>query len=140
MNFTKINLEFFADKKDILIKNIFGNLEDIKISNGDLKINLDNGIKLNSSFNSKLNYKENLFEKYAQYFKKYRFVENIQSIKLNFNNNFSINLDNTYKVIDYNIKLNGKIEKANFQISPEIKSKFISNQLKEVYFSDLEIF
>ena len=139
LNFTKINLEFFADKKDILIKNIFGNLEDIKISNGDLKINLDNGIKLNSSFNSKLNYKENLFEKYAQYFKKYRFVENIQSIKLNFNNNFSINLDNTYKVIDYNIKLNGKIEKANFQISPEIKTKFISNQLKEVYFSDLEI-
>ena len=139
-NFTKINLEFFADKKDVLIKNIFGNLEDIKISNGDLKINLDNGIKLNSSFNSKLNYKENLFEKYAQYLKKYRFVENIQSIKLNFNNNFSINLDNTYKVIDYNIKLNGKIEKANFQISPEIKSKFISNQLKEVYFSDLEIF
>ena len=36
----KINLGFFADQNDILIKNIFGYLEDIKISEGDIKLNL----------------------------------------------------------------------------------------------------
>ena len=34
--FTQTNLNFFADKNDILIKNVFGNLADIKISDGDI--------------------------------------------------------------------------------------------------------
>ena len=48
--FTNTNLGFFADKNDILIKNIFGDLNDLKISDGDIKINLENGIKINSNF------------------------------------------------------------------------------------------
>ena len=44
------NLSFFADKEDILIKNIFGKIDNIKINNGDIKLNLENGIKLNSNF------------------------------------------------------------------------------------------
>ena len=60
---TKISLNFFADKNDILIKNVFGNIEDIKISDGDIKLNLENGIKLNSNFNSKLNFDGKLVKK-----------------------------------------------------------------------------
>ena len=41
---------FFADKNDILIKNVFGELEDIKISNGDIKLNIENGIKIKLKF------------------------------------------------------------------------------------------
>ena len=37
---TETNFSFFADKTDILIKNIFGSLEGIKISDGDVKLNL----------------------------------------------------------------------------------------------------
>ena len=42
-----MNLSFFADKNDILIKSIYGNLEDLVILDGDVKLNLENGIKLN---------------------------------------------------------------------------------------------
>ena len=42
---SKTNLDFFADKNDILIKNIYGNVADIKVSDGDIKINLEKGIK-----------------------------------------------------------------------------------------------
>ena len=56
--FTQTNLSFFADKNDILIKNIFGNLADVKISDGDIQLNLENGIKLSSNFNSKFNLDE----------------------------------------------------------------------------------
>ena len=55
LNFKNSNLKFFADKKDILIKNIFGDVENIKILDGDIKINLDNGIKINSNFDSRSN-------------------------------------------------------------------------------------
>ena len=54
INLTKTNLDFFADKNDILIKNIFGNLEVIKITDGDIKLNLENGINISSNFNSKV--------------------------------------------------------------------------------------
>jgi len=35
--FKEGRLNFFADKNDVLIKNIFGTLEGVKISNGDIK-------------------------------------------------------------------------------------------------------
>ena len=63
LNLTKVNLGFFADRNDILIKNIFGLLGDIKISEGDIKLNLEDGIKLNSNFNSKLSFDESLVKK-----------------------------------------------------------------------------
>ena len=34
----KTNFSFFADKKDILLKNIYGKLQDIHISDGDIKL------------------------------------------------------------------------------------------------------
>ena len=55
INLNRTNLSFFADKNDILIKNIFGNFNEIKISEGDIKLNFDSGIKLSSNFNSKIN-------------------------------------------------------------------------------------
>ena len=84
VSLTKTNLNFFADKKDILIKNISGNLEEIKISDGDIKLNLDDGIKLNSNFNSEIKLKEKLFEKYSKLFNKFELTNNVENIYGNF--------------------------------------------------------
>ena len=46
----KTNFTFFADKTDMLIKNIFGELDVIKIKNGDLKLKLSPEILLESNF------------------------------------------------------------------------------------------
>ena len=56
---SKTNLSFFADKNDILFKNIFGELEGIKISDGDIKLNLENGLKVKSNFILTLSLKNN---------------------------------------------------------------------------------
>ena len=68
---SKTNFRYFLDNEDVLIKKINGNLEDFKISNGDLRLNLDNGIKLNSNFDSSINLDEKNFVKYKELFKKY---------------------------------------------------------------------
>ena len=139
VNFENINLGFFADKKDILIKNIVGNLEDIKISDGDIKLNLDDGVKLSSNFNSILNFDEKLLQKYSKIFNKFKYLKNIKIFRANLNNNISINLDKTYKVKDYNYSLAGNVSKGKFELQKSISSNLISENIKEIYLSDLQI-
>ena len=139
LNLTKTNLSFFADKNDILIKNIFGNLEDIKISDGDIKLNLENGVKLDSNFNSKLNFDEKMLEKYAKYFSKFDYIKNLKEISAELNNNFSINFDNTYKVEDYRYSLSGVVKKSKYKFATPLKKKeFLNQEIKEIFFSDLK--
>ena len=139
LNLTQVNLGFFADKNDILIKNIFGNFEDIKIFDGDIKLNLVNGIKLNSNFNSRFNFDEKTFNKYSKFFNKYEFLKKIKSLNGNLNNNLSIDLDSTYKVKDYNYKISGKLEKSRFEFLEPIKNSFITENIKTIYLSDTQI-
>ena len=136
---TKANLGFFADKNDILIKNIFGFLSDIQISDGDIKLNLEDGIKLNSNFNSKFNFDENLIKKYSKFFGKFDYLNNIKNIKANFNNNLIIDLDKTYKVKSYNYDILGKLEKSEFKLKKIVKNKIIKEGIEIINFSNLDI-
>ena len=52
---SKTSFNFFADNEDVLIKNITSNIDDIKINDGDIRLNLKNGVKLNSNFISEIN-------------------------------------------------------------------------------------
>ena len=139
LKLTKTNLGFFADKEDILFKNIFGFIGETKISDGDIKLNLENGIKINSNFNSKFNYDENSFKKFPKVFNKINFINNIKKVKADFNNNVSIELDNTYKIKDYSYKISGKLEKGEIKLIKNIKNNFIKEEIKEIYFSDLQV-
>ena len=139
INLKKTNLSFFADKNDILIKNIFGFLEEIKISDGDIRLNLENGIKLNSNFNSKIDLSDQVTKKYIDFFKKYDVIKGLRTIKADLNNNFSIEFDNTYKVKDYNYNINGKLQKIKFELLSPIKNNFIFEEIKNIYFSDLRM-
>ena len=137
--FSKLNLNFFADKNDILIQNIRGDLEDINISDGDLKLNFDNGLKLVSNFNAKINFNEETFKKYTSLFKENDLPLNFNNLKTELNNNISINLDNTYKVKDYNYSSSGKIEKSKIVLSNSLKSSIIQEKITEIYLVDTDI-
>jgi len=139
INFKKVNLSFFADKNDILIKNIFGFLEEIEISDGDIKLNLENGIKFKSNFDSKIDFKEKVIKKYSKFFEKYKVVKGLKTLKADFNNNFSVELDETYKIKDYNYSVVGKLEKSKFKLSSPIKNNFITEEITNIYFSDFKM-
>ncbi len=139
LNFSKANFSFFGDKSDILIKNIFGELEDIKISEGDIKLNFDEGIKLSSNFNSKLNFDELLLNKYSNFLDKNKYTNYIKSLKADLDNNFSIELDSTYKVNNFDYKISGLINEGKIEIQNPIKNSFLVEEIKQVFFSDLQI-
>ena len=139
LNFSKTNLSFFADKNDILIKNIFGDLEGVTISDGDLKINLENGINLNSNFNSKLSFNEELLRKFSQILDENEFINGVKNLNANLNNNLSINLDNTYKLVNYDYNISGNIKKGSFVLSKPFKNIYLTEDIREIHFSDLRI-
>ena len=131
--FEKVNLGFFADKSDILIKNILGDLGSIKISEGDIKLNLENGTELIQTLIQNLISKEEFYNKYSNLLKKYKNLENIKYLKANFNNSLSINLDSTYKLINYNYGIFGKLEEAKFELTKPLKTIFLKDEIKEIY-------
>ena len=136
---SKVNLSFFADKNDILIQNFFGNIEGIKVSDGDIKLNLDNGIKLNSNFVTKINLDEQLSNKYLKFLKKYNLNFKIKNLNANLNNYLFINLDNTYKVKDYNYNFSGNLKESRLEFPDPIKNNYSSDEIKKVYFSESPI-
>ena len=139
LNLTNTNFTFFADKNDVLLKNISGEIENIKISDGDIRLNFEKGIKLNSNFSSQINLDSNLFNKNPQILEKLKIIDEIKTLKANVNNSLSIDLDKTYKVTNYNYKVSGKIDEAVLKLSKAYKNTFLKEPINEVYFSELQV-
>ena len=125
---------FFADKNDILIKNVFGLLGVIQISDGDIKLNLEDGIKIQSNFNSNFDLDENHIRKYTKFSGKFGFSNNIKKIKANLNNDLILNLDKTYKVENYNYNIFGKLEKGEFGFDKIKENNFIREEFDKFFF------
>ena len=136
---TKANLSFFADKEDILIQNIFGKLDVIEINNGDLKLNLENGIKLNSNFITDVDLDNKKIQKLNDLLAKFKLIGNFKKLNGNFNNNFIINFDKTYKVTNYSYKLSGNVKKSKIELFETIKNNFNITEIKEIFLSDTQI-
>ena len=135
----KTNFSFFADSEDILIKNIFANIENIKINDGDIRLNLEKGVKLNSNFNTVIDLKKNNLSKYLKLIKKNNIFQEIKTISGNFKNNVSIDLDETYKLIDFNYKLSGKVEKSKIELSNPFKTNLTDEIIKDLHLSNTQI-
>ena len=135
---TGTKFSFFADREDILIKNIFGNVDDIEIKNGDIKLNLENGVKLNSNFNSNINLNSEKIDKFNDLLKKFNLAVSIKELNGNFNNNILINLDKTYKVTNYIFKFSGKVKKSKIDLLKTIENNFDIGEIKEIFLSDTQ--
>ena len=132
-------LSFFADKSDILIKNIFGSLNEIKISDGDIKINLEDGVKLSSNFKSFLNLDDEQITKYLKFLDNSNLIKNLKNIKAELTNNFKIDFDSTYKVRNYDYSVTGEVEKSELKLLKPFKNNFVTEEIKTIYLSDLKI-
>ena len=133
------NLSFFADKEDILIKNIFGKIDNIEINNGDIKLNLVNGIKLNSNFISNINLDSEKIKKFNEVFEKFNIGGNLKELNGDFSNNILVNLDKTYKVTNYNYKLSGKLKKGKIELFHAFKNNFNIEEIREIFLSDTQV-
>ena len=114
--FEKAKFEFFADNSDILIKNIFGELDGISIKDGDLKIILSPEISIKSNFVSSIKFKNILKKSYFNLPKKFKYIDAITDIETDLQSNFTLNLDKTYKMKNYNFSTQGKVKKVKVKL------------------------
>ena len=137
--FTNTNLGFFADKNDILIKNIFGDLNDLKISDGDIKINFENGVKIQSNFKSVIDLNKDLLKNYTKFISKNEFISTLNYLKADLNNSLNITLDKTYKVKEFTYNILGDVKNGKFVLKNSFKNNFLNKEIKDIYFSDFQL-
>ena len=133
------NLNFFADQEDILIKSLFGKIDGIEINNGDIKLNLENGVKLSSNFITNINLKEKNIKRFNELLSNLKLAGNIKELKGNFNNNILVNLDKTYKIINYNYNFSGKVKNSKIELSKTIKNNYNIEEIKEIFLLDTQV-
>ena len=66
-------------------------------------------------------------------------MDKIISLKGKFNNNLTIDLDNTYKLINYNYNLSGKLEKGRIRNFFPSAKNYLLKEIEEIYLKDVQI-
>ena len=139
VGFKNTNFKFFADETDILLKNITSNIENIKISDGDLKITKSPEVSIKSNFLSNIFYENELREILLENFSDFDKIKDIRSLEASLRNDLSINFDKTYKVIDFSIKSNGDINDAYIKLSSPIKNSLMKKEVSEIFLKNSKI-
>ena len=129
---------FFADKTDILIQNFFCQTQEIKIEDGDMKINLLPEISIETNFKTIFNFKNGL-KKYSTFVPDFNYIKDIINVNGEQNNNLNFSFDKTYKLKNYNYRSNGKIFNAKLNLKKPIDSYLFKEQIKDISFSNTEV-
>ncbi len=134
-----INFEFFADRSDILIKNIFSKSNGVTISEGNLQIQKDNLIKIKSDFftNTEIN---NVNSKNFSFFlKRFNLEKTKHNLISNLSHNLEIVFDDTYKVINFEYKNKGKIKELFLGLEKPLKNIFFKNEISNLSLKETDI-
>jgi hypothetical protein len=131
INIKKINFDFFADKTDVLLKNIFCEGEFFKILDGDLKLKISEEISLESNFKTNLKY-TNQSKKYNNFTKDLKYAKNIINLQADLSSSLMIDFDKTYKVRNYSYKNKGNISKLVLDFKKPLNNYFLNEEIKQL--------
>ena len=138
LDLEKTSFSFFADKTDVLIKDISSEAGPINLDKGDLKLKLSPEITLESNFKTTIKYNKKL-KKYTNLIKDLDFTKDITNLEADLNNSFSMSLDKTYKIKKYNFKSSGLISKSNLYFKKPLKNIFLNEEINQLSLINSEI-
>ncbi len=127
----KTNFNFFADKTDILLKNIFSEGEFFKILDGDLKLKISKEISLESNFKTNLKY-TNQSKKYNNFTEDLKYAKDIINLEADLSSSLRIDFDKTYKVRNYSYQNNGNLSKLVLDFKNPLNNYFLNEEIKKL--------
>jgi len=126
-----VSLNFISDKNLTLINSLSAKHQGISISNGSSSIRKDKQIDIDGKFNSQLNLDDQainrLFSKLDIKFLK----KNKVSAKGSALNNFSLKINEKFKLIDYDFKSKGNILEAQIILKNSFKNNLFEKSIKK---------
>ena len=135
----EIGFNFIVDKNIALINSINASYKDIIVSSGSIDLHRKKNFEIKGKFESKFNLKEAQFNKL---FTKIEFFkENKIQIQGSLLHEFSLKINDSFKIIDYEYKSIGNISQSQIILKKIFKNNFILEPIKKILFekSILEI-
>ena len=132
-----IALNFIAENNLTLINSIQANYEGISVSNGSINLEKEKDIQIKGKFNTQFNLGE---VKLNRIFKKIKFFEqNKVSIQGSLLHEFNLQINNNFKIVDYEYKSIGNISKSQIILKKELKNNFTTKPFKKILFKKNKI-
>ncbi len=138
LSIKKTSFNFFGDKTDILIKNIFGNSILFDINDGDIRLKLSPELSLVSNFKTKINFNNEIDIK-NKFIDNLKYLKNLKNLQAEINNSFSINFDKTYKVKSFDYKNYGKVFSAILDLDSQINAYFLKEKINLLSLTDSDV-
>ena len=136
-----VNLNFISDEQLTLINSIDANYQGISISNSSLSIKKNKEFEIKGLFNSKFNLDKDKINKLLLKSSLNFFKKNQININGSILHNFTLKIDENFKLIDYDYTSNGKILESKLILKNSLKNNFIEKPIKKILISktNLEI-
>jgi len=132
-----IALNFIAENNLTLINSIQANYEGISVTNGSINLDKEKDIQIKGKFNTQFNLGE---IKLNRIFKKINFFEqNKVSIQGSLLHEFNLQINNKFKIVDYEYKSSGNMSQSQIILKKELKNNFTKKPFKKILFKKNKI-
>ena len=134
-----VSLNFITDKNLTLINSLNAKYEGILVSNGSISLKRDKQIDIEGKFDSQLKAKEGEIKKLFTNLNLNFLEKNQLSIQGSLLHDFTLKIDENFKLIDYDYKSSGNISEAQLDLKENFKSNFLENQIKKISASNTNL-
>ena len=128
------SFNFIAESNLILINSISFHLAGIPIINGSISINKKENILIEGSLVADINSDTEKLSELVKLLPNLDFSDKKVKILGNFLNKFTVSLDSTLKLKDYNYDLTGDLKNSKIDFKEELASSFLKKGIKEIFF------
>jgi len=130
-----VSLNFISDKNLTLINSLNANYRGVSISNGSLSLKREKQIDIKGKFNSQFNMSEREINKL--FIKSnIRFLDrNKVSAKGSLLHNFTLKINEKFKLVDYDYEANGDISESHIVLKDNFKNSFVEKPIKKISIS-----
>ena len=122
----------------MLITNLEGATNGILITNGDLKIERNKNLKINSNFVTEINLNEDNRNIYLKYLGVNDISKNIK-LKSTLNNTLNLSFDQTFKLLNYEFLTSGSIQELKSLLNKSVKNDFFQKKIESINLKKTQI-
>ena len=126
-NFKRTKLIYSVNKNSLLLSSISGELNNIPIYKGEIEVENFKAPNIKGYLNNKINLNEKKLKKITSNLIEEKFFLNKIILKGDLKNTFDLKFDETLKVKDFNLKINGNLIDSSIKFISKINSNFTNS-------------